>query len=303
MDWIASLTAFVRVAELASFTQAAEQLGLPKARVSQAVRALENRLGTRLLHRTTRRVSTTPDGEALRERARDLLADVDEIRGLFESAPSALRGRLRVDMPLRAARVVVVPRLHEFLEAHPGLEIELGSSDRRVDLVREGYDCVLRVGALQDSSLVARPLGRYQMVNCASPAYVARHGLPETPDDLDAHRLVHYVPSLGARSAGFEWVAEDGTVRFRPMPGAVTVNNSETYFAACTSGLGIVQVPHSMVLEAIASGEMVEVLPRHRAAPMPATLLVPHRRHLPRRVRLFMAWLATVFAPHLEPHA
>ncbi|WP_263406636.1 LysR family transcriptional regulator [Candidatus Dactylopiibacterium carminicum] len=189
---------FVRVAELASFSAAAEQLGLPRASASAAICQLEAELGTRLLHRTTRRVEMTQDGRVFRERAEDLLADLDELQGLFRAEASTLRGRLRVDMPQAVARDVVLPALPGFLAGHPALELELSSVDRRVDLIREGFDCVLRVGRLADSSLIARPLGEYRMINCASPDYLAAFGTPHTPADLGTHRLVHYVPSLGS---------------------------------------------------------------------------------------------------------
>jgi DNA-binding transcriptional LysR family regulator len=296
------LAAFSRVAELASFTQAAQDLGLPKASVSAAVQRLEAALGTRLLQRTTRRVQLTDDGRTCYERGQDLLADLEDLQALFRGDGAALRGRLRVDMPMGTGRSLVIPRLPEFLAAHPGLELELSTTDRRVDLLREGFDCVLRVGTLVDSSLVARPLGALRMVNCASPDYLRRHGTPLTPDDLAQHRLVHYVPVLGGRSPGFEIAEGAGagaTVRFVPMAGPVTVNNSEAYLAACLAGLGIVQIPESGARAALADGRLVEVLPDHRAAPMPVSLLVAHRRHLPRRVQAFMQWLTTLVTEEL----
>jgi DNA-binding transcriptional LysR family regulator len=174
MNLTESMKVFVRVAELASFSAAADQLGLPRASVSAAVRQLETELGTRLLHRTTRRVQMTQDGQVAFERAQDLLADLDELQGLFRARAALLRGRLRVDMPQAIARDVVLPALPAFLAEHPELEIELSSVDRRVDLVREGFDCVLRVGQLADSSLIARPVGAYHMVNCACAGGPAR---------------------------------------------------------------------------------------------------------------------------------
>jgi DNA-binding transcriptional LysR family regulator len=303
MHLIEWMTAFTRVAELGSFTQAAQALGWPKASVSLAVQRLESELGTRLLHRTTRRVQMTQDGAALYERGKDLLADIDELRTLFNPAASGLRGRLRVDMPLGVARNMVLPRLPGFLAAHPGLEIELSSTDRRVDLVREGFDCVLRVGTLTESSLIARPLGLYRQVNCASAGYVAEHGRPRGLADLARHFIVHYQLTLGSKAAGFE--IEDaqavGGSRFVPMPGNMTVNNSEAYLGACLAGLGIIQVPLPGVQALLAEGRLVEVLPRLRAPPMPVSLLYAHRRQLPRRVQVFMAWIQEVMRPHLLP--
>ena len=290
---------FVRVAELASFTQAAEALGIPKASASTAVQQLETQLGTRLLHRTTRRVQLTQDGQAYYERCKDLLADVDELQSMFQHPDGAgLRGRVRIDMSTGMARNVVVPRLPELLARHPGLEVELSSTERRVDVVREGFDCVLRTGAVADSSLVARPLGLARLVNCASPAYLRAHGTPRSLADLPGHRLVHFVNTLGARSAGFEAVV-DGALVLTPMQGALTVNNAEAYMAGCLAGLGLIQVPHLGVVDLLARGDLVEVLPQLAAPPMPLTLMYANRRNLPRRVRTVMDWLAQVVAEHL----
>jgi len=290
---------FARVAELASFTQAAEALGIPKASASTAVQQLETQLGTRLLHRTTRRVQLTQDGQAYYERCKDLLADVDELQSMFQHADGAgLKGRVRIDMSTGMARNVVVPRLPELLARHPGLEVELSSTERRVDVVREGFDCVLRTGAVVDSSLVARPLGLARLVNCASPAYLRAHGTPRSLADLPGHRLVHFVNTLGARSAGFEAVV-DGALVLTPMQGALTVNNAEAYMAGCLAGLGLIQVPHLGVVDLLARGDLVEVLPQLAAPPMPLTLMYANRRNLPRRVRTVMDWLAQVVAEHL----
>lgn len=290
---------FVRVAELASFTQAAEALGIPKASASTAVQQLETQLGTRLLHRTTRRVQLTQDGQAYYERCKDLLADVDELQSMFQHPDGAgLKGRVRIDMSTGMARNVVVPRLPELLARHPGLEVELSSTERRVDVVREGFDCVLRTGAVVDSSLVARPLGLVRLVNCASPAYLRAHGTPRSLADLPGHRLVHFVNTLGARSAGFEAVV-DGALVLTPIQGALTVNNAEAYMAGCLAGLGLIQVPHLGVVDLLARGDLVEVLPQLAAPPMPLTLMYANRRNLPRRVRTVMDWLAQVVAEHL----
>ncbi|MDQ8023133.1 MAG: LysR family transcriptional regulator [Moraxellaceae bacterium] len=299
MNQFESMQIFLRVAELASFTAAADSLGMHKASVSAAVQQLENRLGTRLLHRTTRKVQMTQDGQVFYERSKDLVADIEELQGLFQDSPAALRGRLRVDMPLAVARDVVIPALPAFMAEHPGLEIELSSTDRRVDLVREGFDCVLRVGALADSSLIARPLGRYRLLNVASPAYLAEHGTPQTLDDLAQHRLVHYLPVLSARAPGFEYVDGDGHTQFLPMPGGLSVNNSDAYTRACLAGLGIIQAPETGLQPWLAGGHLVEVLPAWQAAPMPVSLLYANRRHLPRRVQVFMAWLSGLMQPRL----
>ena len=299
MDFLQATRVFLRIAELGSFTQAAGQLGLAKASVSAAVQQLEAQLGTRLLQRTTRRVQLTQDGQTFRERAADLLADADELQTLFQAGDAACAGRLRVDMSVGIARHIVVPRLAEFLAAHPQLELQLSSTDRRVDLVREGFDCVVRVGTLTDSSLVARTLGRLRVLTVASPAYLATHGVPQSPDDLDRHRLVGYTPLLGARPEDFEYRAADGSLQTRAMPFALVVDNSEAYQAACLAGLGLIQAPENGLAAALARGELVEVLPGFRADPMPVSLLYANRRHLPKRVQVFLRWLEAVLTPHL----
>ncbi|WP_346836945.1 LysR family transcriptional regulator [Microbulbifer sp. SAOS-129_SWC] len=303
MKLLESMQVFLRVAEQGSFTAAADSLGVSRAGVSSAVQQLETLLGTRLLHRTTRSVRMTQDGQVVYERCQDLLADMDELQNLFREDSAALQGRLRVDMPLPLARDVVIPRLPEFLRQHPGLEVELSSSDRFVDLVREGFDCVLRVGALQDSGLIARPLGEYRMVSCASTEYLAEHGTPRTLADLAGHRMVHYVLNLGGRSSGFEYVDPDapGMEQSVPVPGVLTVNNTGAYLEACLAGLGIIQVPEVGVRHYLESGELEEVLPGYRPAPMPVSLVYANRRYQPKRVQVFMAWMAEIMKPRLVP--
>ncbi|WP_422843824.1 LysR family transcriptional regulator [Acidovorax sp. M2(2025)] len=295
---------FARVAELASFTQAAQVLGIPKANASLAVQQLEAQLGTRLLHRTTRRVQLTQDGQVYYERCKDLLDDVEELQTLFaQPEGAALRGRVRIDMSTGIARQLVLPRLPELLQRHALLEVELSSTDRRVDLVREGFDCVIRVGPVAEPGLVARPLGLVRVATCASPAYLARKGTPRSLEDLAQHELVHYVSTLGTRSAGFETQDGSGNARFHAMAGRVTVNSAEAYLGACAAGLGLIQAPLLGVRELIDRGLLVEVLPDHPAPPMPVTLLYAHRRHLPQRVRVVMDWLAEVVQAHLRSEA
>src|ERR1700756_2164200 len=210
------LRIFATVAELASFSRAAEQLGLAKGRVSTAVQQLEAQLGTRLLQRTTRSVHMTPDGERFLDRCKELLTEAEQLQAMFQPAASGLTGRLRIDLPNTLARDHVLPRLPEFLAAHPLLEVGVSTNDRHVDLVHEGFDCVLRVGTLVDSELVARPLGFLRMRNVASPAYLRAHGTPRTLGELARHRVVHYMPSLNAQGAGWDYV--DGAGQHRTMP-------------------------------------------------------------------------------------
>ncbi len=289
---------FVKVAELASFTLAADHLGLSKARVSTRVRELEAAVGSTLLHRSTRAVRLTPDGERFLARARQLVADGDELASMFH-APSDLRGRVRIDLPQGLARSLLIPRLPELLTAHPELEVQLSTTDRRVDLVREGFDCVLRVGKLADSHLVARRLGEMRMMNCASPSYLERHGTPRTLSDLDRHVVVHYALRWGNDTPAFEY-REGSTYRERPMRAVVSVNSTDAYNAACVAGLGIIQAPRWGVLGQIAKGELVEILPRHPCAPLPVSLVHAHGRRVPPHTRAVMGWITSVLKPHLD---
>jgi len=302
MNRLEAMQIFVRVAELSSFTQAADSLGLPKGSISSAIKQLENMLGARLLHRTTRKVQMTQDGLAFYERSKDLLADMEELQSMFHQGAAAVSGRLRVDMPSGVAKTMVIPQLPTFLDAHPKVVLEFSSTDRRVDIVREGFDCVLRVGPLNDSTLIARPLGHFRMTNCASPSYLERYGTPKSLDDLAHHRLIHYVQTLGAKSPGWEYVdtgADADGYRCMDMAGVITVNNAEAYQTTCLAGLGLIQAPEPGVRHLIEAGRLVEVLPQYRAQPMPVSLLYANRRHLPKRVQLFMGWIAQVMQPYL----
>ena len=290
---------YVRVAELQSFTRAAQVLGLPRATVSAAVQRLESQLQARLLQRTTRQVRMTPEGENFYARCRELLAEVDELRSMFQPEAAGLQGRLRVHLPADVASHVVLPRLREFLEAHPELHIELRSTGWRVDPVAEGYDCVLRVGPPDGAGLVAQPLGYFARLNLASPRYLQRFGTPRTPQDLHQHRLVHWAGAPGA-ATGFETVDPDsGEPRYLPMAGSLTVDNAQAAEIACLAGLGLLQAPAVGLRAYLRGGELVEVLPGHRAAPLPVTLLRPGGRPLPRRLQRFIEELQTLLRPHL----
>jgi DNA-binding transcriptional LysR family regulator len=297
MNKFDAMRIFIRVAELGSFTKAADSLGIPKAAASTAVLELETGYGARLLHRTTRKVLMTQDGQTYYERSKELLADLDEIESMFERRAQTLRGRLRVDMPGRLASNIVIPRLPSFLDLHPLLEVELSSTDRRVDVVREGFDCVLRVGPVGDHTLIVQTLGRMRTLNCASPAYLDRYGTPLTLEDLARHKLVYYASTWGARPSGWETAAGNG-YRTIEMPGSITVNSAEAYGAACLAGLGLIQAPEMGLRQFVAEGRLVEVLADFPAEPMLVSWLYANRR-IPERVRVFMNWVAETLAPSL----
>lgn len=289
MDRIDLFRTFTRVVECASFTRAADTLGLPRSSVSAAVIELEARVGARLLHRTTRKVSPTQDGAAFYERCLRLIADVEETEALFRQTTVGPSGRLRVDVPGRIGRLVVAPALPQFLALYPQLDIELRVTDRAVNLVEESVDCVLRVGPLSDSGLIARKIGDLPLINVASPGYLASHGTPEHPAKLGVHLAVNYASPSTGRIEDWEWV-EEGEVRRMPIRGRVTVNSAEAYIACCLAGLGLIQIPVYDVKRHLDAGELVEVMPGYRAEPMPMTLLYPHRQHLSRRLQVFADW-------------
>lgn len=303
MDRFAVMSLFVRVVETGSFTKAAESFGVSRATVSVSIRQLEDQLGVGLLHRTTRRVSLTSEGQLYHEKARDVLTRLDAADQLFRHEQPRIAGRLSVDVPTRIARRVFIPALPELLARHPELEIRLGASDRTINLIEKGVDAVVRVGPLRDSSHISRPLGLLAQIHCASPRYLARHGQPTTLEDLDEHLVVTYAPSL-AGSGSWDYVV-NGEERSRPMRSVIAVDNAETYIAACLAGLGLIQIPAYDVRHHLESGALVAVLPRYVAPPLPIAIVYPSRRHVPERLHTFATWAAALFERHgmLEPVA
>ena len=291
MDRVRQMQIFIQVMESGNLTRAAAALGLPRSTVSTELQALEDRLKTQLLRRTTRKVVPTPDGHAFLHSARDIVDAVASAETMFTAAQPRLAGRLRVDMPVRIGRKLVIPALPEFLAAHPDLTLELGTSDRRTDLIAEGVDCVLRLGELESSELISRRIGHVAFVTCASPAYLARHGIPETLDDLAPHLLVNYATQLPTGRGALEF-SMNGTLHEVALATPVTVNNAESYIACALAGLGIVQLPAFDVRDRLAKGTLVEILPTAPPPPVPLSFLFARRRNLAPRIRLFQDWLA-----------
>jgi len=201
-------------------------------------------------------------------------------------------------MPTILARDIIIPRLPEFLEANPLLDVGVGTTDRRVDLIQEGYDCVLRIGTFPDLDLVVRPLGAVSMCNLASPAYLHAHGTPSSLSDLAQHRIIHFASNLSTQGAGWDYV-DKGKACVQPMQCALVVNSADAYHAACIAGLGMIQSLAVTTRHLVDAGLLVEVLPQFTAAPMPVSLLYPHRRQIAPRVKAIMNWIAEVLEPHL----
>jgi DNA-binding transcriptional LysR family regulator len=295
MDRFDAMRVFTRIVDRRSFTLAAQDLGLPRSTVTEVVQQLEARLGVRLLQRTTRHVTPTLDGEAYHRRCLAIIADVEDAEAAFGDPEP--KGLLRVDVHGTLARHFVLPGLPAFLERYPGLELHLGEGDRLVDLVREGIDCVLRAGDLQDSGMVARRVALLEEATCASPAYLARHGTPATPDDLDGHRMIGFVSSATGNFFPLAFTVA-GVLRRITLPATVSVVNAETNVVAARLGLGLIQVPRYHVEPDLRAGTLVEILPDFPPALMPVSLLYPHSRQLSPRVRVFIDWLTREFARH-----
>ena len=293
MDRFQEMQVFVRIAERRSFSQAAEDLRIPRATVTNLIKRMEQRLGARLLERTTRQVRLTHDGEAYYQRCVRLLADLEEADGAFLN--TAPKGLLRVNAQGTLAKYFVMPGLPGFLERYPYIVLHLGEDDRLVDLVREGVDCVLRAGALQDSSLAGRQIALMPQVTVASPAYLARFGTPAGLDDLAHHRAVDYVSSASGRAIALDFMVDGRRVTARPAS-VVSVTGAELYTSAALAGLGLVQVPRYRVERELAAGHLRIVLPHLPPAPMPVSVLYPQNRQVSARVRVFTQWLVQVFA-------
>ncbi len=292
MDRFDAMRVFCRVVERRSFTLAAEDTGLPRSTVTDAIKRLEARLGVRLLQRTTRHVSPTLDGEAYYQRCLRILSDIEDAEGAFAGARP--KGVLRVDVHGTLARHFVLPNLPSFLETYPDIELQITEGDRFVDLIREGIDCVLRVGTLQDSNMIGRRVAMLEEVTLAAPAYVERFGMPVHPDQLDGHRMIGFRSSATGGLLPLEFQI-GGTVREITLPATISVNAAESYFAAARLGLGLIQVPRYHAEEALQSGELLHILRKYPPTRTPVSMLYPRSRQLSPRVRVFIEWLVKIF--------
>ncbi|OQM73925.1 LysR substrate-binding domain-containing protein [Manganibacter manganicus] len=296
MDRLATLNLFVRIVERSSFSAAAADCGVSRPVATAAIKALEARLGTRLLQRSTRHVQPTVEGEAYYHRCVAILADLEDAdRG----AGGAVAGVVRVDVVGHLARTVLLPALPDFLARHPKLTVHLGEGERFVDLVREGVDCVVRAGELVDSDMVVRRLGMMEEITVASPAYLAKHGTPLTPDELDGHRMIGFVSSRTGQPLPLEFTRDGGVIEIA-LPARVLVGGADTSAAAARFGLGLSQAPGYRFADDLASGALVEVLADFAPTPTPLSVLYPSNRQLSPRVRVFVDWLIETIRPRLD---
>ena len=289
MDRFLEMQTFAAVVDAGSFVGAADALGLSKAAVSRHVNALESRLGVRLLHRTTRRLSLTEEGEVFLVRCRDLLSGLDEAELEITSRSVTASGMLRVNVPVTFGIRRLAPLWGEFRDRHPQVRLDITLADRVVDLVEEGFDLAVRIGRLDSSSLIGRRLAVTRLLVCASPEYLAIRGMPSHPDELSGHTIIGY----SYWSGGDEWrlVGPDGPVSVR-LRASIQSNNGDTCRAAALAGQGIILQPDFVVGDDIEGGALVELMPEYYAGELGVHVVYPSRRHLAPKVRALIAFLA-----------
>ncbi|MCS0503219.1 LysR family transcriptional regulator [Ancylobacter mangrovi] len=293
MDRLDAMRLFTRIVERRSFTEAAHDTGVPRSTATTVIRQMEERLGVRLLQRTTRAVRPTLDGEAYYRRCLAILDDIEDAEGAFGGAEPT--GMLRVDVQGTLARHFLMPTLPDFFARHPRIELSMSERDHWVDPVQEGVDCVLRYGALPDSDLVARRVAMLERVTCATPGYLARYGIPASIDDLANHRLVGIRRLSTGNLTPVEFQVEGGLRRVE-MKAPFSVTGPESYLLGVKLGLGLAQVPRFHIEHDLASGALVPLLEDTPPPSAPVSLLYPRSRQLSPRVRVFLEWAARQFA-------
>ncbi|MCA6940216.1 LysR family transcriptional regulator [Pectobacterium polaris] len=293
MDRIQAMQIFIRVAEAGSFVRAAEALSLPASTVTSTIKSLEKYLQVRLLNRTTRRVSLTPEGLQYLSECREILSLIEHAESGLNDSVRRPQGRLRVDMPGGIAHFIVMPNLKDFYRLYPDIYLMIGVSDRQVNLVQESVDCVIRTGELNNSTLVARPLGRFRWITCASPDYLREYGIPDSPEALSQHRAIHYFSGSARRADELHFLRGTETLSV-PVKGNAAVNETGLYIKMCLDGFGLAQLAESIVFENLQEGRLVEVMADWQPPSVPVTLLYPHQRFLSPAVRAFADWIATI---------
>ncbi|MGH8145314.1 MAG: LysR family transcriptional regulator [Rhodanobacteraceae bacterium] len=294
MEDFSAITSFVRVVEAKSFRAAAAQLGMTPSGVSRAVSRLEEHIGVRLLFRSTRALNLTDDGESFYRRCKDILADLGDAVEALGYARTKPRGKLRVAMNVSIGRAGLIPNLADFEERYPDIRLELAMSERNVGLIEEGIDCAIRMGELEDSNLIARKLGYFSNVLCASPAYLARHGTPASLDDLKQHKCINYVYPTHGRTYQWQFDSPDGPIKL-DVDAHLLINDGESVIQAAMAGLGIIQVPHWLAAGPIGHGKLQVILEDTISAGSPVWIVYPQKKHLSARVHAFIDWIQEVF--------
>lgn len=285
---------FTRVVDSGSFSRAADTLDLARPSVTVIVQNLETYLKVRLLQRSTRQLSVTPEGAQFYERCVRILADIDEMEGSMSIFGKLPQGKLRIDTPGSIGKTLLIPALDDFRARYPDIELTIGFSDKPVDLIQEAVDCAIKLGSLIDSSLVARRIGTLQRVTAAAPRYLECHGVPHSIDELCAHVGVRYLCPGSTRASDLQFQSSDRMIELN-LRGSVAVNDVEAHLACGLKGLGIVQVPRFMAIPYLRSGELVEILPDCKPKATPVSAVYPQSRHLSGSVRAFVDWISEVF--------
>ena len=294
MDRITAMSVFVRVVEAGNFTKAAESLDLPPPKVTRLVQALEAELRVRLLQRTTRRVTVTPEGAAYYERVVQLLAELSDIESTARQSLARPAGRIRVEAAVAIATQLIVPSLPDFYAAYPDIELELGISNHVRDVIADGIDCALRVGQVTEQSLVARHVGDFHFIACATSDYLAAHGTPRHPDDLATdHDIVGMLHPASGRAMPLLFVDGERRVEIAPRHRLV-LDDTNAFLAAGLSGVGLIHAPSFAVRTALKSGRLVHVLPEWRSPPMPVYVVYPPNRFRSAKVRVFVDWMVAL---------
>ncbi|HEY9380639.1 MAG TPA: LysR family transcriptional regulator [Burkholderiales bacterium] len=295
MDRFQAMEVFVHVVQTGSFTRAADHLRMPKATVTTWIQNLESHLRVKLLNRTTRKVSVTADGAAYYERCLSILSEVEETESVLGRTAATPQGRLRIDVPASFGRYTLMPALPEFFRRYPDIRLEVGCSDRPVDLLEEGVDCVLRGGDVHDTSLVARRVATLEFVTCAHRDYLARHGMPQHPNDLLRHHCISYFSSKTGKVFEWDFTRDDERIVL-DVESYLSVNDSDAYLGAGLAGLGVIQASLMRVQQALELGTLVQILPEWRIDPLPVYIMYPPNRHLSAKVRVFVDWVVELFA-------
>lgn len=295
MNKLQAMEVFVQVVDAGGFTRASETLQLPKATVSTLVASLEAALSVKLLHRTTRQVSVTADGAAYYERCLRILSDVKDAEESISRSRLNPSGRLRVDAPTGLSAELIVPALPSFFAQYPDIQLELGCSDRIIDLIEEGVDCAVRGGNLGDSSLIARRVGLLNFVTCAAPSYLERYGTPQHPRDLERHLCINYFSSKSGKVYPWDYNRDGERIEMN-LPGRIALNDSNAYIQAGLAGLGIIMMTDVQLASRGADGALVRVLEDWVTDPLPIHVVYPQNRHLSAKVRVFVEWVADLMA-------
>lgn len=298
MDKFSAMQAFVRVVEAGTFSKAAESMAMPKPTITRLIQTLEKELDTKLLNRTTRKVTVTADGAAYYERASQLLGEMDELEASMSRAKASPRGRLKVDIPASLGLAVIIPALPDFYARYPDIQLELGVTDRPIDILAENVDCVIRGGDLVDQSMVARRLGEFYLMTCASPAYLARHGTPRHPRELaESHRMIRYMSPRNGKLYPMVLHKDGETIEVEGYH-LLAVNDSNAGVTAGLAGLGVLHTVTFLVQHHISNGALEPLFPGWCSEAKPIYLVYPPNRHLSNKVRVFVDWIVELFARH-----